>query len=374
MQLTCASRAVEDTAQRIRSLPGGVNWIDECIDVLKEAVGAETAIAFQLNSAHRSICGARYRHHDVFGETFWSYSDRYILHDPLVERAAKAQLGKFRRQSNDVFYRLSDYAGTSFYSSEYYIEFLKALDIYNKIAFSFSPACTPDRVFVFGFHRPRVLSDFGEKELLLLRHLMPALKQKVDYAAFELISTENSAAIAALEAGSSGPIVLFDDFGCVVFLSKKARQMFPFLDGETQEIQSLRAIIRSSSKAAETGESTFRHAVTFQGETFTLKSFNHSGGRRLFLLTGGTSDEAELTSRISSFGISTREAEVVKALAGGCSNIEIARDLRISTRTVENHIRSIYVKVGAHSRTQLIQKVFLAKSLTPEDAKPARPF
>jgi DNA-binding NarL/FixJ family response regulator len=50
-------------------------------------------------------------------------------------------------------------------------------------------------------------------------------------------------------------------------------------------------------------------------------------------------------------GLTTREAEVLRLLAGGLSNQEIATALVLSVRTVERHIEAIYGKTGIHGRT-----------------------
>jgi len=50
--------------------------------------------------------------------------------------------------------------------------------------------------------------------------------------------------------------------------------------------------------------------------------------------------------------LTNREIDVVKCLAQGCSNREIALTLSISTRTVTTHIRNILDKLGLDNRTQ----------------------
>jgi DNA-binding NarL/FixJ family response regulator len=49
-----------------------------------------------------------------------------------------------------------------------------------------------------------------------------------------------------------------------------------------------------------------------------------------------------------------RELEVIKALAQGKSNREIARDLDISEKTVRNHASNIYKKLHIFDRTQAV--------------------
>ncbi len=52
--------------------------------------------------------------------------------------------------------------------------------------------------------------------------------------------------------------------------------------------------------------------------------------------------------------LTERELEVIKALAQGKSNKEIARDLGISEKTVRNHASNIYRKLHIFDRTQAV--------------------
>jgi HD-GYP domain-containing protein (c-di-GMP phosphodiesterase class II) len=49
-------------------------------------------------------------------------------------------------------------------------------------------------------------------------------------------------------------------------------------------------------------------------------------------------------------GLSEREIEVLRLVANGCSNPEIAKQLVISRRTAEHHVQHIYAKLGVSSR------------------------
>jgi two-component system, NarL family, response regulator LiaR len=52
--------------------------------------------------------------------------------------------------------------------------------------------------------------------------------------------------------------------------------------------------------------------------------------------------------------LTEREKDVLRMLASGCSNKEIARDLNIGEKTVKTHVSSILSKLGVTSRTQAV--------------------
>ena len=56
----------------------------------------------------------------------------------------------------------------------------------------------------------------------------------------------------------------------------------------------------------------------------------------------------------TSLGLSAREIEVMSLIAGGHTNGEIAAHLFLAEKTVKNHVRRIYSKLGVHNRSAAI--------------------
>jgi DNA-binding NarL/FixJ family response regulator len=72
---------------------------------------------------------------------------------------------------------------------------------------------------------------------------------------------------------------------------------------------------------------------------------------------------------IASTVLTEREAEVLEWLAAGRSNQAIADALRVSVRTVENHVQNLYGKLGIHHRAQAVRLALhlgYVLPLTPE--------
>lgn len=63
---------------------------------------------------------------------------------------------------------------------------------------------------------------------------------------------------------------------------------------------------------------------------------------------------AALNGTLAAAGLSAREAEVMSLIADGQTNGEIAARLFLAEKTVKNHVRRIYSKLGVGSRPAAI--------------------
>ena len=63
---------------------------------------------------------------------------------------------------------------------------------------------------------------------------------------------------------------------------------------------------------------------------------------------------AKLAAGMSSESLTARELDVLRMLAAGRSNKEIALKLSITETTVKSHLRSIFTKLGVLSRTEAV--------------------
>ncbi|HUB69152.1 MAG TPA: LuxR C-terminal-related transcriptional regulator [Acidimicrobiales bacterium] len=73
---------------------------------------------------------------------------------------------------------------------------------------------------------------------------------------------------------------------------------------------------------------------------------------------------------VTLINLGRRELEILKLLAGGLPNKEIAEQLNISLNTVRNHVKSILNKLGAHTRLQAVAIAVYEGVIGREDTRP----
>lgn len=75
------------------------------------------------------------------------------------------------------------------------------------------------------------------------------------------------------------------------------------------------------------------------------------------------------------FGLTRREADVLKRLLDGLKNAEIAVNMAIAEQTVKDHLSRIYKKMGVKNRFELMRSLIKtsgrkARSATPKNTRP----
>jgi DNA-binding CsgD family transcriptional regulator len=92
------------------------------------------------------------------------------------------------------------------------------------------------------------------------------------------------------------------------------------------------------------------------------------GDGRVAIVVEPASGPRSATLRLEINGVTAREREVATLLASGLGNTDIAATLVLSPHTVQDHIKSLFEKLGVASRQELVARVFLDEYL-PEVAQ-----
>jgi DNA-binding CsgD family transcriptional regulator len=156
----------------------------------------------------------------------------------------------------------------------------------------------------------------------------------------EIALRQGSEALAALAAHAEGTVALAeDDAGSALAAARRAWRAWQELGAP---YDAARARVLVAQACAALGDA----------DTAALEL---DAGRDAFFHLGAAPDLARLdtltrTRRRADHGLTTREVEVLRLVARGRSNREIASELVISERTVARHVQNIFAKLRVSSR------------------------
>ena len=108
------------------------------------------------------------------------------------------------------------------------------------------------------------------------------------------------------------------------------------------------------------GDSVYRYVAIYDPHDWTSAAATMAAIRELLGIPrqaeNGFSPDARADggARKLAEHLTRRELDVLRSLAGGARNTEIADHLSLSVNTVKFHLENIFVKLGAHSRTQAV--------------------
>jgi len=122
--------------------------------------------------------------------------------------------------------------------------------------------------------------------------------------------------------------------------------MLTTFEADNQVIQALKAGARGYVLKDSTAQAIITSiAAVMSGERVMASVV---ANRVLELLTGTTSPKEFYD------GLTSREVEILKLLATGMANKQIAYRLQISEKTVRNHVSHTYEKLGIYDRAQAV--------------------
>jgi DNA-binding NarL/FixJ family response regulator len=198
-------------------------------------------------------------------------------------------------------------------------------------------------------------------------------------AASTLMTVEVAGSVGGPHRGGSGPAsVIRSRPGLIVLCSlSPARDVQTLLadrtgdDGVSLLVVSACADRDEIVRTLQAGAGSYLLAGHFDAGEFVAAALGTASGRSH--LSG--SALAAVVHRLRSSGaegspghlagaLSRRQRQVMELVADGRSNLEIARAVYISEKTVRNHLNEIYAKLGVRSRSEAIL-VWLGRAPSP---------
>lgn len=289
-----------------------------------------------------------------------AYERHYHVMDPVAQAALALTTRQNARDWRETVTLWGLSEGQSLRNTSYYNEFLRPFGLGDVLG-TFVPvrALSSRAVLCVGLHRQEGARPFGKAEMHRLRAIRPlvaaglsnlALQEAVDCADYGL------GLVAGV--GQSVGLAILDERLALVYASPKAVHDLNLSGngGDGQWLDALTDAIRSLS-AARPGPITVtggRNGDVCLGINRYVLS---DGQIRYMLTTSEPTIRAKMEGGCRIHDLSAREAEVAYLVSGGLTNESIGAQLGISVRTVENHLRAIFAKVGVNSRTQLVSRL-----------------
>jgi DNA-binding CsgD family transcriptional regulator len=229
-----------------------------------------------------------------------------------------------------------------------------AIDVEHQIAFTM-PAPS-ERVIGFALNRKG--GDFSERDRTILEAIRPFVVQAyIDAAA----RARTRATVAALEwatDSSAHAVIVLGREGQIELATDLATSWLSGLTDVGLGIhlpEPLRAWSAAQGRRAREHCHAGRPLELCAGEATLTAQFIPGGADRLDAIL--LRQRAPLrTGAMLALGLTNREIEVLRMLAHGLSNGQIALELALSERTIAKHLEHIYAKLGVGNRTAAVAR------------------
>jgi DNA-binding CsgD family transcriptional regulator len=336
----------------------GLALLGEVIERLRRVVPFEAYCASTKDPASGFITHGMAEELGGADDSFWSLERLYFEHHQSVRRMMDI---------NQSVALLSETTGGDLERSTRYVEYLRPLGLAHEMRGAFTSGG-----YLWGsmdLIRESGSPDFVPREADLLRRTAPHLGNGLKMAALRMQTTVEG-------GGTDVPGVLTLDYrGSVV-------QHTPAAERWLRDLEDLGPGWREwygLPRALHTVFLLLRRALSPECERDreivpTLRARGRSG--RWLTLYGSlteatperraetviiiepTKREELLPFSMAAYGLSPREEELVHLVVRGLSTTGISRTLFISEHTVQNHLRSVFEKVGVRSRGELVKRLF----------------
>ena len=253
----------------------------------------------------------------------------------------------------------------------YYREFLFEFDIRHVLAVAVPVrSALGSEMICLGFHRAHEAEPFCSDEVRLLQSLAPLIQSVIcNLAHREAVTLSGTILDTVCDCHAGLGFVILDDDLLVRHANRRGLMQLGLYDSGGQGIQAASVFgeLRQRLLDVESGvgrRGRFTLPVSQPNIQMPLqldvdvRAFRASDYRTYYLLvTSERSDRKRLDDCCAVFGLSERQSDVARLVCAGQSNGQISRTLGITLRTVENHLRSIYMKLAVNNRMQLVSKV-----------------
>src|ERR687893_2526382 len=336
----------------------GLALLDEVIERLQRVVPFEGYCASTKDPASGFITHALAEEMGGADDIFWSLERLYFEHHQSVRRMA---------DTHQSVALLSETTGGDLERSTRYAEYLRPLGLAHEMLGAFT--CDGYLWGSMNLIRESGSPDFKPREAKLLRRIAPHVGNGLKMAALRVQTPME-------EGATDVPGVLTLDYrGGVVQHTPAAERWLRDLEDlgpgwrERGDLpRALRTVVLSLRRALSPERERDQESVprlrarARSGRWLTLygslTEATPEQRAETVVIIEPTKPEELLPFSMTAYGLSPREEEIVKFVVRGLPTTRISRTLFISEHTVQNHLRSVFEKVGVRSRGELVKRLF----------------
>lgn len=291
-------------------------------------------------------------------DSLLSYAEHYHQQDPI----ALLSNGLMERpnKKGPMVVRLSELTRSDdFRRSDYYREFLQPHDIGEIIATFVPVRALGNELLSVGLHRPTGAPNFSYDDVMAVEELRPFIASALSNLVLQDAADNGGAALTDMGEGAAATgCAIFDESFKPLYFNPQAQADLLSSPGERQPIIDMLSQAARRLSDSHPGPVSIEHEAA-QGVDIAVKRRVLANGAARFIVNTVQNDAAQrLLKRCRTLGFTERECEVVQLIAKGHTNESVSAQLNISVRTVENHLRAMYMKANINSRTQLLAMLF----------------
>ena len=337
-----------DISQAIADQEDRVTLMNTALEMIEGELESTSSVYFGIRQQAGELGFNETYSHGVphSGPTLWH--ERYKQHDPFVDHMMSnvaLQAPPVAISSDLVHHR--DYVRSDFYNL-----FLKPQSIYHVLVVGLVQSGIP--LGLFGFHRPYGAPAFSQREIAKMSVLAPAMVSAIGRTRAESALQEREWILNNLAADIPYQgVMIVDEEMQVHYANDSAKDVLGLRNGNPLKNQQI-----ASACERLLNQGGVKTEVTQGDLSVRVHSIQHESGQlRYAVYLGPEHPDVLGRDKMNAHGLTAREVQVVELVARGMTNPQVAESMHISKRTVQNHLRSVYAKVGVHNRTSLLYRL-----------------
>jgi len=332
---------------------------------LSRLIGAETSVFALLKKDDFGVHAHNFISNNIHDESTLNYEKNFQRNDPVLPHAFHSAKRNYKLGLSKSFtFSLDNIIDfTQFSRGDFYNEFLRPYSIRQIMATGIPSSTDSSLVYVLGFHR-YCNSPFKKEDAQISSYFGPALFNILNNLELKTQLCDHNIISAYFEKQISDTgLIILDNNQNVVFANHAGQSHLQVKQTEANDYSGLEnelmVILRtylSHLHQSTTNIIEFDYKGVKIAVRMNIPDMKHQD-KRIILNTHRPSTTNISHLEIEKFHLTQREIDISGLIVMGMTSPQISEKLCISIRTVENHLRSIFLKTGVKNRTTLAYKL-----------------